>query len=1175
MPGSKTARILVITATCGALAISGGSLPGNAAPATASGAQFSNSPPGLRNLTDRPQRRKPRQLTVMLELDTPASATVYRSAAAKAGRTAARNASRSAIANTQQRTTATLAALGAAVPKARVVFRAARLYSGVAVSVPENDISKLRALPGVRQVRVMPLKYRTNATLNPLIRAPQAWQLGAAGTGANTRIGIIDSGIDYTHATFGGAGTAAAYTAAKQSNSFTPTAKVVAGWDFAGDNYDPGNPERATPQPDANPLDCDGHGTHVAGTAAGYGVTSAGQRFGTGQVSDYSGAAADPTSWLSQFGSPATVGVGPGVAPLAKLYALRIFGCTGGSGLIIPALEAAADPNGDGDLADHLDIVNMSLGGDFGSGQDPDAIAVNNAVSAGITVIASAGNAGDVADASSSPGNATKALSVAASDTQDVLADFSARGRRTGTAVKPDVAAPGVDTYSAANGTGYGSRRESGTSMAAPVVSGQAAIIKSLRPEWSPEEIKAAIVNSAGQDVRQVPGGNFAGPTSVGSGRVNVAASAVADTLVYNVTDPGAVSISFGEIAARSDSSTSKTVRVVNKSLFSQTYSVELRSLAEVPGVTYTTSLDAVGRRLTLAPNSSADFQLELSINRLALRHSGAALAKTSYPLNLTGTPIVTERQYPSEALARVEVTQESLASPRVLRLPVAASVRPASALSTMDFVPGRLETYTPGSTGIANRTLTGLGLANGVGTAEGVQSRGQGFALAAVSSAQPPCPATTTSCLPYPDAGAADLRSVGVTSNAKPLKSPSVLAYDPATESLTTFAITTWKPWATAEGFMKFEVFIDANRNGTADFVLYNTRTWYDEDIFVAQLDAIYPDGERVPIDIEPLNGVHKSGNALGFGGPRIPTQDTDTLTLPFFTSLLGKVTGTVPGSRFNYWVKSETLAQDATDSVASSSAPLTFDALRPAIRVAPYGGIGIAGDSTFPETPGGSLTFTRDAASYVYDRTQGEMLVHFHNIHGYRTEITRMRQQQSLIIPTALSATRDQAAGSFLPGVSASSGLAVTVAAGPSSVCLVSSGRIYPRASGRCTVTLSQAGNTAYAPAATTTRTFTVRGSTSAGLTISDSTLTTTQSAIVTARVARTTAAAASLAGGTVRFYDGSRLLASRSLGSSGTAAIYLPTRSRGTHYLRVMYLGSSWYSPSTSGWLRISVR
>jgi Bacterial Ig-like domain (group 3) len=184
-------------------------------------------------------------------------------------------------------------------------------------------------------------------------------------------------------------------------------------------------------------------------------------------------------------------------------------------------------------------------------------------------------------------------------------------------------------------------------------------------------------------------------------------------------------------------------------------------------------------------------------------------------------------------------------------------------------------------------------------------------------------------------------------------------------------------------------------------------------------------------------------------------------------------------------------------------------------------------------------------------------------------------MRQQQSLVIPTALSATRSQSAGSFLPGVSASSGLAVTVTASPSSVCLLSSGRIYPRASGRCTVTLSQAGNTLFAPAVTTTRTFTVLGSTSAGVTISDSTLTTTQSAIVTARVARTTAAAASLAGGTVRFYDGSRLLASRALGSSATAAIYLPTRSRGTHYLRVMYLGSSWYSPSSSSWLRISVR
>ncbi|MGL5828291.1 MAG: hypothetical protein ACRC0L_01820, partial [Angustibacter sp.] len=381
------------------------------------------------------------------------------------------------------------------------------------------------------------------------------------------------------------------------------------------------------------------------------------------------------------------------------------------------------------------------------------------------------------------------------------------------------------------------------------------------------------------------------------------------------------------------------------------------------------------------------------------------------------------------------------------------------------------------------------------------MSARGQGFGLAAVSGPLPACPAVTT-CVPYADAGSADLRYVGVTSNLRPI--PAATGYDAATESLTTFAISTWRPWATAEGYTVFEVFIDTDRNGTADFVVFNSRSYYNEDVFTAQLDRIAPDGSRSPVDVEPLNGLHRAGNAEGYGGVDIPSFDTDTLTLPVFTALLGKDSGGPAPARFNYWVTSSSVAAGKLDAVASATRPLTFDALRPAIRVAPTGVGMVPGDSTYPETSSAYLTLAKYAPSYAYDGTLGIMLVHFHNVHGARVEIRTLRQQQSITLPASLASTHRQSTGSFALGAVASSGLPVSVTAGPSTVCAAASGRIYPRSAGYCTVTASQPGSAPYLPASVSRR-LVIQGTTRVSLAISDSTLTTTQTAIVTAQVSR----------------------------------------------------------------------
>ena len=303
--------------------------------------------------------------------------------------------------------------------KATALFSLHNVYSGVAVQTDASRLSALAALPGVKAIHRMPTKYLLNSSTVPLIAAPAAWSSAAgADTGAGVTIGVIDTGIDYTHADFGGTGTVAAYAADRKvddaaildvpSHDF-PSAKVAGGYDFVGDNYDSTTSGGlAVPHPDPNPLDCEGHGTHVAGTAAGLGVTSTG--------ATYPG----PYNASVPFSS---LRIGPGVAPGAKLYALRVFGCSGDTDAVSKALDWAADPNGDGNFSDHLDVVNMSLGTDYASPDDPDALAADALSLLGTTVVAAAGNGGDLQDIVGSPGSGNRVISVAASQDAETVYD--------------------------------------------------------------------------------------------------------------------------------------------------------------------------------------------------------------------------------------------------------------------------------------------------------------------------------------------------------------------------------------------------------------------------------------------------------------------------------------------------------------------------------------------------------------------------------------------------------------------------------------------------------------------------------------------------------------------------------------------------------------------------------
>ncbi len=204
---------------------------------------------------------------------------------------------------------------------------------------------------------------------------------------------MIDTGVDYTHADFGGPGTPAAYQLALAQDTADPTLttlcmtpaltpcvgstapKVKGGVDLVGDAYnaDPYSSSfNPVPEPDANPLDCADHGSHVAGTAAGFGVTAAGKTY----AGPYNATTVSGNAW----------NVGPGVAPKADLYAIKIFGCQGSTDATIDAIEWAVNHD--------MDVINLSLGSPFGSATDPAAEAATNAARAGVIVVASTGNEG-------------------------------------------------------------------------------------------------------------------------------------------------------------------------------------------------------------------------------------------------------------------------------------------------------------------------------------------------------------------------------------------------------------------------------------------------------------------------------------------------------------------------------------------------------------------------------------------------------------------------------------------------------------------------------------------------------------------------------------------------------------------------------------------------------------
>ncbi|MER8044730.1 S8 family serine peptidase [Streptomyces sp. NPDC094032] len=227
--------------------------------------------------------------------------------------------------------------------------------------------------------------------------------------------------------------------------------------------------------------DRQGHGTHTISTVGGTGAASGGKK--------------------------------KGVAPGAALLNGKVLNDSGSGATswIIAGMEWA--------VAQGADVVSMSLGNPSETDcTDPMSVAAEQlAQNKGTLFVLAAGNSGPGNNTVSSPGCAPGVLTVGAVDRSDSTAYFSSRGPASDAAhtLKPEIAAPGVAiSAAAAGGRGvYAYQSMSGTSMATPHVAGAAAVVKQRHPDWTAQQIKAALVSSADSgvpgDAREVGGGRL------------------------------------------------------------------------------------------------------------------------------------------------------------------------------------------------------------------------------------------------------------------------------------------------------------------------------------------------------------------------------------------------------------------------------------------------------------------------------------------------------------------------------------------------------------------------------------------------------------------------------------------------------------------------------------------
>jgi minor extracellular serine protease Vpr len=281
---------------------------------------------------------------------------------------------------------------------AKALGRANRAANAVALSIPASKLTDLTKITGVVSVKPV-ARYEVQqdpggsgsmAQAADYLQVNPVREQGFDGTGV--KVAVLDSGVDFTHEYLGGPGTVEAYNTCFAQNAVAPSGicadffgpnapKVKGGTDFVGETWN-GAAKSPPLAPDPNPIDFEGHGTHVSDIA-------------TGRSAD---------------------GTHKGIAPGADLYVVKVCSSVStacSSVAMLEGIDWALDPNGDGDISDAMDVMNLSIGSPYGQEQDDTTLAIDNAVRAGVVAVLSAGNNADRPFIVGSPSTAARAISVA------------------------------------------------------------------------------------------------------------------------------------------------------------------------------------------------------------------------------------------------------------------------------------------------------------------------------------------------------------------------------------------------------------------------------------------------------------------------------------------------------------------------------------------------------------------------------------------------------------------------------------------------------------------------------------------------------------------------------------------------------------------------------------------
>lgn len=449
------------------------------------------------------------------------------------------------------------------------------------------------------------------------------------------------------------------------------------------------------------------------------------------------------------------------------------------------------------------------------------------------------------------------------SESEDTIASFTSRGIHgsyDGTA-KPDVSAPGVGIVSASAGTGNSDEIMSGTSMATPLTSGVAALVRQARPEYQANVVKAQLMNTANHDVLTADRKTAYGPLRVGSGRID-ALAAVNNNVQLAGEDNEAITAQFGVIPVGKDGYTDKqTMRLVNNTDHDITYKLTYSARTPVPGVTYSVSGDNGGDTVVAKSGTSTSFRVTISIDQSKLTRTRDATQSAQ----VAGK----DRQYVTDAsgiITATPVTQEDDAT--TLRVPVTS-------------VPKAISETTTELSGFNNKkgtlSVSGHGLDQG-DTATGYHSELVPF----VYGAEDPVDGYTGNGDAARSLAAGDIRAIGYSSTAPQLSDPS--------QGLLSFGIITDKTWSHLGNNFIPDVIFDVDGDMKADYMISVSTTEGNTQYDTAWATTTSATTGKV-VDEEPIDPAYVSDSnqvvlsvklsALGF------TKDTKVAPIAYMAQI------------------------------------------------------------------------------------------------------------------------------------------------------------------------------------------------------------------------------------------------------------------------------------------------